>query len=110
MPLRQAPPPQGICGALRRMRQVSAALTARLQGQPLPADHFDPEDQQRGDMLIAWAYAVAGDGDNAMRTIEQLYEDRHPHLLWITGPEFDLLRDNPRYRSILARIALPINN
>lgn len=92
-----------------RMREMSAVVAARLGGQSLRPDQLSREDERPGDLFFAWAYAIVGDTEKAARAIQRLYDERHPHVLWITGPEFDSLRDNPRYRAILAELELPIN-
>ena len=55
--------------------------------------------------LPAVVYAGLGELEEALTWLETAFEDRDPYLVWIrTDPRLDLLRDHPRFRSLLERI------
>lgn len=54
---------------------------------------------------LARAYAALGDKDRALTWIETAYEERDKWLIYANvDPSFDALRDEPRFRAILAKI------
>jgi tetratricopeptide (TPR) repeat protein len=57
---------------------------------------------------LANAYAFAGMRDEALRTLFQGFEIHDPGLLQIrVDPDFDLIRNDPRYAELLRRIRFP---
>ena len=52
-------------------------------------------------------YAWLGDKENAFLWLEKSLEERDPVVSLKIDPEFDFLRDDPRYFEILRRINLP---
>jgi tetratricopeptide (TPR) repeat protein len=58
---------------------------------------------------LAELYLYIGDKERALDCLEQTYEMRHPDLpLMMTGPDFESLRDEPRFQDLLRRMNLPI--
>ena len=58
--------------------------------------------------LFANVYAGLGDPDQALAFIEKEYEARGWYLLLIRqAPQFDLLRSNPRFKTIMRRMNFP---
>ena len=59
--------------------------------------------------FLARAYAGLGDKDQTMRSLEKVYaEEPSGWLVAISGPEFDILRDDPRFQSLRRRLNLPV--
>jgi TolB-like protein/Tfp pilus assembly protein PilF len=56
---------------------------------------------------IALRYLDAGDHDRAIDWLERAYEDQDPNLPYITGPVWDPLRSDPRFKDLLRRMNLP---
>jgi Flp pilus assembly protein TadD len=57
---------------------------------------------------LARAYAASGDKERALTWLERAYEERDG---WLTlakvDPTFDALREEPRFRAVLAKMGLP---
>ena len=58
-------------------------------------------------LKIADNYSIAGDIDNAVSWLEKAFEMRDPNLTYILLPEYDLLRDDPRFRDLCRKMNLP---
>jgi len=59
--------------------------------------------------LAALVYLALDDRDNALRCLEQAYEERDEDLCLLKiDPRFDNLRGDPRFDSLLCRIGLPL--
>jgi len=59
-------------------------------------------------MLLAFLYIRTGDTDNALIWLEKAFKARRSGITMLgVGPEFDSLRSNPRFVSLLRRIGLP---
>jgi TolB-like protein/DNA-binding winged helix-turn-helix (wHTH) protein/Tfp pilus assembly protein PilF len=57
---------------------------------------------------LADVYIGLGDKDQALEMLEQAVRERSADLMFLAGaPEFDSLRDEPRFKTILARIGFP---
>jgi TolB-like protein/DNA-binding winged helix-turn-helix (wHTH) protein/Tfp pilus assembly protein PilF len=58
---------------------------------------------------IAGTYMHLGDKENALQWLEKAYELRDPFLIfWLpVAPEFDSLRSEPHFQSLLRRVGLP---
>jgi len=57
---------------------------------------------------IAQLYVLAGKNDRALEWIERSVEARDPNIVYIgVLPEFDSLRDDPRFQDLLRRMNLP---
>jgi TolB-like protein/DNA-binding winged helix-turn-helix (wHTH) protein len=57
---------------------------------------------------LANVYAIAGMREEALRTLFQALQTHDPGLLQIrVDPDFDLIRDDPRYNDLMRRISFP---
>jgi len=56
---------------------------------------------------IASLYAYAGDKDRCLEWLERAYVVRDPVLPMLGFPDFDSVRDDPRFRDLLKRMKLP---
>jgi tetratricopeptide (TPR) repeat protein len=57
---------------------------------------------------IAEIYIGLGEKDQAIHWLEKAYEERSPWLVWLLkDPRVDLLRDDPRFQSLLRRMNFP---
>jgi TolB-like protein len=77
------------------MRQAAEALVAALRGA-----YVSPSD-------IATLYLQAGDTDQALTWLEKSFEVRDPTMGYLGLPEFDPVRSEPRFQSLLRRVGLP---
>jgi tetratricopeptide (TPR) repeat protein len=79
------------------MRRVAAILSARPSGRGVPM------------VRLATTYARAGDIDHAIATLERAMAARDPNMPYLsTGPEYDVLRGDPRFQSLVRRLNLPL--
>ena len=86
-------------------------LEARAEGRPTETEQLQLAEKEIGTSFgFAAAYALAGDAEQAVRVLEHLHAERHPQLLWLTEPRFDLLRSDPGYRRLVQSMGLPIND
>ena len=57
--------------------------------------------------LIAIVYVGLGDKDQAFAWLDKAFQDRSSLLLWLkVEPQFDSLRDDPRFQDLLRRVGL----
>ncbi|MCX6627678.1 MAG: protein kinase, partial [Candidatus Solibacter sp.] len=77
------------------MRYAAEALAARAR-----KTHVLPID-------IGTLYLHAGEKAPALEWLERGFESRDPNLPYLGLPEFDSLRSEPRYQSLLRRMNLP---
>jgi TolB-like protein/Tfp pilus assembly protein PilF len=57
---------------------------------------------------LAYFYIHAGKREKALEKLEQAFEERDPNLGYIkVAPEFDELRDDPRFQDIVRRMNFP---
>ena len=57
---------------------------------------------------IAVVYAGLNENEKAMDWLEKAYEDRSNGIVFLkVDPQLDGLRSNPRFQSLLRRLALP---
>jgi len=56
--------------------------------------------------VASW-YAYAGDKDRCLEWLERAYEVRDPNLPYLSFPDFDFVRSDPRFRDLLKRMKLP---
>ncbi len=56
---------------------------------------------------VARLYADAGEKDHAIDWLERAYEERDSQLIFLHWPQWDSLRDNPRFQDLLRRMDLP---
>ncbi|HEX5707314.1 MAG TPA: winged helix-turn-helix domain-containing protein [Pyrinomonadaceae bacterium] len=58
---------------------------------------------------LATVYARLGDRERALACIERAFEERNTHLNDLNiDPEFDTVRDDPRFRDLVARVGLRV--
>ena len=58
--------------------------------------------------FVAIQYAAIGDNDEAFKWLEKAYDDREMWLEWLrSDPLWDLLRDDPRFDELIARMNFP---
>lgn len=58
---------------------------------------------------LALQYAILGDHENAIANLEKGFQEHSPLLLWIQcDPAYDFLHADPRWRSLIQRIGLPL--
>jgi len=66
------------------------------------------EYQQRNAWGVAEIYAALGEKDEALRWLEAAYEYRHNWIPWMgRNPNYEPLRDDPRFGDLLRRMNLP---
>ena len=70
-------------------------------------DPDNPPEAYAGSHGLAIIYARLGDKENALRSLEQAYEERQLAMTEIrVEPAFDELRSEPRFRELLHRVKL----
>lgn len=93
----------GTCGwvfGLAAQQDKARKLLARFQAMS-GKRWIDPS-------LVAAIYQGLGDYERAMDWNEKAYAERSSLLVYMKrGPGWDALRGNPRYESLLRRLALP---
>jgi hypothetical protein len=58
-------------------------------------------------MAASW-YALAGDTERTLDWVEREYEQHSPGMPYIAVfPDFDLVRNEPRFKELLRRVGLP---
>ena len=73
---------------------------------------YSTERAKRGESVVspttlARLYAQLGEKDQAFEWLEKAYEERDGDLLFINNrPDFDPLRDDPRFHDLLRRMNL----
>jgi len=68
----------------------------------------DIEADYRSRGIHPWSLAVLGENDRAINVLELIYEAHGFHLLFTpVSPEYDVLRSDPRFQDLLARMNLP---
>ena len=58
-------------------------------------------------MMVANIYAWAGEKEKTLEWLELAYEARDQGLPYANQPDFDLVRDDPRWRDLRRRMGLP---
>ena len=59
-------------------------------------------------MDFADTYAQLGRKEETIRYLEQSYQEREPHVVYLqSDPNFDFLHSDPRYRDIVDKMGLP---
>ena len=56
---------------------------------------------------VADLYAFAGDRDHTLEWLERAYQAHDPNLPYLTQPDFDLVRHDPRFRDLRRRMHMP---
>jgi tetratricopeptide (TPR) repeat protein len=63
---------------------------------------------RRDPYLLAYTYARLGEKEKAFQWLEQAYEERSPHLTRVrVDPDFDSIRDDPRFQDLVRRMNFP---
>jgi serine/threonine-protein kinase len=58
-------------------------------------------------LLIARVYAGLGDRDEAIRRLQQAYNDRSESIVWLSvDPTLASLRDDPRFKALVSRVGV----
>jgi serine/threonine-protein kinase len=57
---------------------------------------------------VATLYAYAGDKERCLEWLDRAYVVRDPILPFLWSPDFDSVRDDPRFRDLLQRMKLPL--
>jgi DNA-binding winged helix-turn-helix (wHTH) protein/Flp pilus assembly protein TadD len=90
---------RGWCGLARCLVHLGRdeqayKLVDRMRGHPDPMDYY-----------LACTLARAGDTGRALDTLEQVVDEGWNHRAWLDrDPDFDRLRQHPRFRRIAATI------
>ena len=83
----------GYAGAMRLAAETLAARSKLTYVQPT---------------RIARLYVSAGEKERALGWLEKAYQEREGHLVYINvEPDWDPLRDDPRFQSLLRRMNFP---
>ncbi len=84
-------------GPKAALKAYADSLVARAQTVPVSP------------LAVAGACAKAGEADLAFKWLEKAYAERSPQLLHLPGdPDYDGLRDDPRYKDLFRRIGVPM--
>ena len=62
-----------------------------------------------GPYFIFILYASAGKKEQTLEWLERGYEIRDPNMPYINDPRFDFLRDDPRFKALLRKMNLPVD-
>ncbi len=60
-----------------------------------------------GWFMVGIYYSLAGEKDSAIASLERAYEVHDLNMQWLGHPDFDALRDDPRFRDLCRRMNLP---
>ena len=60
-----------------------------------------------GAFHLANLYVHAGDRTRTLEWLERGCETRDPNMPYVSGPQWDLVRDDPRFQAIVRRVGLP---
>ena len=60
-----------------------------------------------GPLVFAYTHLGLGELDAALDQLDQAYEERSPGLIYLQRPEWDSLRDHPRFQDLRRRVGLP---
>jgi hypothetical protein len=58
-------------------------------------------------MMVAMAYAFAGEKERTMDWLEIMYETGNPNMPAVFEPDFGLVFDEPRFQELRRRMGLP---
>jgi TolB-like protein/tRNA A-37 threonylcarbamoyl transferase component Bud32/Flp pilus assembly protein TadD len=90
----------GAAYALAEQRAKAQALLAELS-EMAQRGHVSP-------LRFAWILTNLGDTKEALKRVEESYEQREPMLWWLNvTPLLDPLRSDPRFRELLRKIGWP---
>ncbi|HEY8459186.1 MAG TPA: hypothetical protein VIM99_02335, partial [Blastocatellia bacterium] len=66
-----------------------------------------PGQRRASPFHLALVYIGLGENDQAIKLLQQAYEERGERLVWIrSDARFDALRQDPRFKEILAGMGL----
>jgi TolB-like protein/Tfp pilus assembly protein PilF len=77
------------------LRSYAEALAAR------------PDAVERRSWRVANIYACAGEKERTLEWLEHAYRAQEPNLIVASGPDFELVHDDPRYHDLRRRMGLP---
>jgi tetratricopeptide (TPR) repeat protein len=83
----------GYRGAAKRLADVLAGRFGKPGGT--------------GAYHMANLYVHAGDRERTLEWLERGYEVRDPNMPYLSGPQWDLVRADPRFQALLRRMGLP---
>jgi tetratricopeptide (TPR) repeat protein len=87
----------GLLGNRQEAERILQQLKAMPTSQPASPGAF------------LYVYLGLSDRDHTMEWLEREYEERWSDVPWIkTGPEFDWLRDDPRFKALLKKMRLDV--
>ncbi len=72
-------------------------------------DEAKKEWSERGPILIAGVYAMLSEKDQAFAWLEKSYAARETGIVQLKSPQWDSLRDDPRFQDLLRRMNFPEN-
>lgn len=84
----------GLAGRQAEARAELLALEGRARREPVPAQ------------ALAEVRLAVGDRDAALGLLEKAVPEKDVEVLGFSGPLFDQLKDEPRYRALVARMGL----
>ncbi|MBV8545580.1 MAG: protein kinase [Acidobacteria bacterium] len=59
-------------------------------------------------LFLARIYAALGNNDEAMKNLEQVYNDRSESAVWLkVDPSLDTVRSDPRFIALMRKVGLP---
>jgi serine/threonine-protein kinase len=90
----------GALHALRGEREQALAMLKELESVS--------DEDAVSSFGFAIVYICLGDFDKAFELIEESYQKREPALVYVQAePSYDPIREDPRYRALLAKMRLP---
>jgi TolB-like protein/Tfp pilus assembly protein PilF len=95
-----------------KLELLDALRTGGPKGYWSKILEFTMQDIKKGKVVsaidLARIYSELGERDEAFKWLEKAYEKRAVDLAWLkVSPEWDNLRDDPRFRDMLHRLRLP---
>lgn len=72
-----------------------------------PAEHSLLRDGRPVPTELAVLYAALGEREKAFASLERASAERDYQLRYLSFPEFDSLRSDPRFQDLVRRVGLP---
>ena len=85
----------------------ASALMGKREEALKQLDEAKKEWSERCPILIAGVYAVLGEKDQAFAWLEKSYAVRETGIVQLKSPQWDSLRDDPRFQDLLRRMNFP---